>query len=156
MSNNAPNQVWASVASSADGRQLVAVAGGCCGATGPVYSSTNAGVHWVSNNVPIAGWTAVASSADGNTLVAGNSSGAIYVSRSTPAPVLNLTPSGTNAVVSWLIPSLPFTLQQNPDLTTTNLTSVTNPPVLNLTNLYNEVTLPLSSSNTFYRLQSSP
>jgi hypothetical protein len=43
-------------------------------------------------------------------------------------------------------------LEQNSDLTTTNWTDVTNVPVLNFTNLQDEVTLPLLASNCFYRL----
>jgi hypothetical protein len=45
-------------------------------------------------------------------------------------------------------------LQQNPDLITTNWTDVTNTPVLNLTNLQNQVFLPLPAVNSFYRLES--
>jgi hypothetical protein len=44
-------------------------------------------------------------------------------------------------------------LQQNSDLTTTNWTVMTNAPVLNLTNLQNQVILSPSGSNAFYRLK---
>jgi hypothetical protein len=56
-------------------------------------------------------------------------------------------------LISWVIPSTSFVLQQNPDLTATNWTDVATAPVLNLTNLQNQVTLPPPSAPTFYRLQ---
>jgi hypothetical protein len=46
-----------------------------------------------------------------------------------------------------------FGLQQNSDLTTTNWTGVTNLPVLNLTNLHNQVVLPPAAGNSFFRLK---
>ena len=51
------------------------------------------------------------------------------------------------------ITSMDFVLQQNPDLTTTNWTEVTNTPTLNFTNLQNQVTLSTPSSSRFYRLK---
>ena len=54
-------------------------------------------------------------------------------------------------VISWLIPSQDFTLQQSPDLL--SWTDVTNPPVLNLTNLQNQVTLPPLDGSSFFRLK---
>jgi len=54
---------------------------------------------------------------------------------------------------SWLIPSTNFVLQQNLDLTATNWTDITNTHVLNLTNLQNQIFLPLPASNSFYRLK---
>ena len=49
------------------------------------------------------------------------------------------------------MPSTNFVLQQSADLL--SWTDVTNPPVLNLTNLQNQVTLPPSGSSGFYRLK---
>jgi hypothetical protein len=65
---------------------------------------------------------------------------------------MNITPTNGNLALSWVIPSTNFVLQQNFDLTATNWTDVTNPPLLNLTNLQDEVTLPLTGGNCFYRL----
>ena len=63
-------------------------------------------------------------------------------------------PSDSGALLSWTIPSMDFTLQQNSDLTGTNWTDVTTLLVLNLTNLQNEVVVPLlSAGNRFYRLK---
>jgi hypothetical protein len=101
--------------------------------------------------VPFLDWNAVALSADGDKLVASvgyPSTGPIYISQTTPVPVLNL--SAPDNVISWIIPSLDFTLQQSPDLL--NWTDVTNLPVLNLTTLQNQVTLPASDGNSFFRL----
>ena len=115
-----------------------------------LITSTNSGATWTTNAVPFLDWNAVALSADGAKLVATvgyPSTGPIYVSQTTPSPVLNL--SAPDNGISWLIPSLDFTLQQSPDLL--NWTDVTNPPVLNLTNLQNQVALP-PPGNSFFRL----
>jgi hypothetical protein len=161
---------WIALASSADGSRLVAVAGRSHSlqnpvVTGPIYTSTNGGATWTSNNVPVHNWTCVASSADGCKLVAadaGNLStnipgatvgGGIWTAQTPPGPSLNIAPTNGNLALSWTMPSTNFVLQQNPDLTTTNWADVTNPPVLNLTNLQDEVTLPMPASSGFYRLK---
>jgi hypothetical protein len=77
----------------------------------------------------------------------------IYTSQTTPTPSLSLTPSGSNLVISWTVPSMDFTLQQNSDLSTTNWMDVPTPPVLNLTNLQNQVIVSPTNGNTFYRLK---
>jgi hypothetical protein len=119
---------------------------------GGIYTSTNSGTTWISNNVPSGAWTCAAMSADGNEIISTiggpSTTGGIYVSQTTPAPVLNL--SASDNVISWIIPSLDFTLQQSPDLM--NWTDVTNQPVLNLTNLQNQVSLPPTDGNSFFWL----
>ena len=142
---------WISVASSADGSKLAAVSDEAGYPFGVVITSTNSGVTWATNAVPYLTWNAVALSADGAKLVATvgyPSTGPIYVSQITPAPVLNL--SAPANVISWIIPSLDFTLQQSPDLL--NWTDVTNVPILNFTNLENQVLLPSPAGNSFFRL----
>jgi hypothetical protein len=71
---NAPTGVsFSCVASSADGTRLITGAGGRVGGPpdyGPIYTSTNSGLTWVTNNVPKNVWASVASSADGSKLVA--------------------------------------------------------------------------------------
>ena len=147
--NNLPaNSSWYAAASSADGTKLIVAA-----QKGLIYTSTNSGANWVSNSVPGLSWQSVASSADGNKLVAAVHNGGIYTWQSAPTPQLNLTVSNNNFALSWLVPSTNFVLQQNSDLTTTNWTDVTNPPVLNLTNLQDEVTLPMAAGSGFYRLK---
>lgn len=142
---------WQSVASSADGARLVAAAGGYY-AAGPIYTSTNSGVTWTSNNLPVQNWVSVASSADGNKLVAVVYNGGIWVSQSTPAPLLNITSSGTNLSLSWTVPSANFILRQKADLGAANWLTLTNVPTLNLSNLQNQVNLSPSNSNGFFRL----
>jgi hypothetical protein len=155
-SNNVPDAQWQSVAASADGTRLVAVA---VEPFGLICSSTNSGATWISNAVPSESWHSVASSADGNQLVVAGMAdqsfnpGHVYISQTTSSPCLNLTPSSSNLAVAWIIPSTDFMLQQNLDLTTTNWTDVTNTPVLNLTNLQDEVTLPMPAGSGFYRLK---
>jgi hypothetical protein len=167
VSTGAPQGDWKSVASSADGSRLVAVSDsdpyvspGPFGGAGAIYTSADAGATWTVNNAPVLTWSAVASSADGCRLVAVASGGAyaylgaIYTWQTTPHPVLNVTPAGTNLVLYWIIPSQLFVLQENADLTATNWSDVASAPVLNLTNLQNQVTLPLPAGNRFYRLKS--
>jgi hypothetical protein len=144
---------WYGVASSADGARLVAVAQNY----GGIFTSTNSGITWVSNSLPnTPAWLSVASSADGTKLVAAcpgsPSGGGIYTRQSTPAPQLNSTLINGNLALSWLIPSTNFVLQQSSDLITTNWSIVTNAPILNLTNLQNQVTLPAPAGSAFFRL----
>jgi photosystem II stability/assembly factor-like uncharacterized protein len=74
---------WFSMASSADGTHLVAVAGG----GGIIYVSTNSGVTWTqSPGLPgTAEWFSVASSADGTHLVAGSVNDGLYTSTNSGA-----------------------------------------------------------------------
>ncbi len=70
----------------------------------------------------------------------------------TPAPQLCIGLSSSNTVVlSWPVASEPFTLQESPDFTMTNWTSVTNAPTV--IGQQNQVVLPRSSGNKCYRLQ---
>ena len=93
----------------------------------------------------------MAISADGNELVAASSGGGIWIAQRLPAPQLNISFASTNVQISWTVPSTDFVLQQSADLV--SWTNVTNPPVLNLTNLQNQVILNPSGSNSFYRLK---
>lgn len=67
MTNDLPDLYWGSVASSADGQTLVAVAPVGAGGAGPggIFSTTNSGISWTTNNVSLFGAVGVASSADG-------------------------------------------------------------------------------------------
>ena len=147
-----PNSSWFAAASSADGTKLVVVA-----QKGLIYSSTNSGSTWNLNNLPPGQqWHSVASSADGSKLAVGaanTSSGAIWTSQTTPAPGLTIARSNGNLALLWIVPSTNFVLQQNSDLGTANWTNVTNTPTLNLTNLQNQISLPLPAGNVFYRLK---
>ncbi|MGA2281611.1 MAG: hypothetical protein ABSG80_15060 [Verrucomicrobiota bacterium] len=139
------------VASSVDGTKL-AIGGRS------IYTSSDSGLTWVSNSAPVTvvpDYSWIASSADGCKMFAARyGSLGIWTCQITPASTLNINSSAsTGAVLSWLVPSTNFVLQQNPDLTTTNWTDVTNTPTLNLTNLQNQVIVSPSTGNSFYRLK---
>jgi len=139
---------------SADGSKLVAVnwAGGFLSSLSSIYTSTNSGATWQTNNAPNKTWNSVACSADGGKLVAVvGYGGSIYTSQTTLSPQLHGSPASTNLTLAWTVPSTNFVLQQSTDLS--SWSPVTNPPVLNLTNLQNQVTLPSSNSSGFYRLK---
>jgi hypothetical protein len=133
------------VASSADGTRL-AVAGNF------VYTSGDSGVIWMTNSGPEA-CTFIVSSADGCELVAGTQHGlGFWIGRFVPSPRIDFASSNGNVALSWTIPSTEFVLQQNSDLTTTNWLDVTATPQLNLTDLQDQVTLPESAGDAFFRL----
>jgi hypothetical protein len=140
---------WTSITCSADGMRLVAVAG-----SGEIYTSVDAGTNWSAVDAPKANWSGVASSADGTKLVAVASGGGIYTLQATPAPTLNVISSTTNLLLSWIVPSQKFVLQQSSDLTAHSWTNVPGSPVLNFTNLHNEVIVPPPTGSVFYRLAS--
>jgi hypothetical protein len=147
--SNSVSSHWRSVAASADGEKLVAAVGGD-GSNVLLATSTNSGVSWTASNIPGSFWSSVTASADGNKLAGTVLAGGIYVYYSLSAPALDLALSDANLSLSWLIPSTDFVLQQSPDLI--SWSNVTNTPVLNLTNLNNELTLSPSISNGFFRL----
>lgn len=147
--SSVPSFSWQAVASSGEGSRLVAVA-----ANGPIYASTNSVVAWSATTAPNLNWSSVASSRDGSRLVATVEGGGIYIWQTTPTPKLHITPSGTGLLLSWIVPSMPFVLQENADLNTTDWVDVPTQPTLNLSNLHHEVSVPLSETNRFYRLKS--
>ena len=151
VSNNVSGGVpWYGVASSADGTRLIA----CSDPNSYVVTSTNSGTTWISNSLPDLEWTGVAASADGAKLAASYGDryypSGIYTSQTTPIPQLSSSLTNGTMTISWLIPSTAFILQQSSDLA--GWSDVTNTPVLNLTNLENQIALPVSAANAFYRL----
>ena len=78
-----PNENWDSVASSADGSVLVAVANMAGGASpaGPIIISTNSGATWaIATGAPTNGlWETVACSADGSKMIAAGGGGDSHV-----------------------------------------------------------------------------
>ena len=156
MTSSAPSLMWVSIASSADGSKLIAAAAPPnIISSNMIFNSSDFGFTWTSNNVPAPalGWSCVASSADGNKLVAGSVYGGIWTRQTTPEPRLDIASLSNSFTVSWTVPSTNFVLQQNLDLTTPNWTDVTDAPALNLTNLQDEVTLPMPAGSGFYRLK---
>ena len=80
---SAPSNHWSSVASSADGSKLVAVAQYDIyheGDPAPIYTSPDSGASWTQTSAPNKYWTSVASSADGSKLVAVALVNSIYTS----------------------------------------------------------------------------
>jgi hypothetical protein len=81
ISNNLPKQYWGGVASSADGKTLVAMV--VQGYLGPMYISTNAGFSWSLTSAPTTNWGAITISADGTKIAActdRNYDGALFTS----------------------------------------------------------------------------
>jgi hypothetical protein len=155
----APENNWSSVALSADGAQMVAVATGAYDYLSAVYISRNSGTNWVPAGAPAWNWNAVASSADGSRVIV---AGYGYIcalqslppaSPAPPSPQVSIGLSATNLNLSWVIPSTPFMLQQNSDLSSTNWMDLRTSPTVNLTNLHYEVTLSASPGARFYRLR---
>jgi photosystem II stability/assembly factor-like uncharacterized protein len=146
-----PNDYYKGIASSADGIKLVAPGY-------PVWLSTNSGATWNSIGAENACRHTCALSADGNRITiavpGGGCAGTISVRQTPPAPPkLSLRFSSNNLVLSWLVPSLPFSLQARPDLSVGDWTNVVATPTLNCTNLNYEVTLPTTAQGAvFYRL----
>ena len=88
----ATNVQWSAIASSADGRKLVATV-----ADAGIWLSTNGGRTWTQSPAPSKRWVSIASSADGTRLAAAETSGgAVYTSANsglswTAGSVLNST-----------------------------------------------------------------
>ena len=145
-----PGGDWYSVSSSSDGSKLIAV--GALKTAFGIYTSTNYGQNWISNNVPGNDyWMASASSADGSRMYAAAESGQIYDSQPT-APVLSLNFSGSNLTLSWPATAAGYQLQQNSNIESANWTTATASMVT--TNGQNQVIVPTTSGQSFYRLSS--
>lgn len=139
------------VACSADGARMVAAVNGFS-YPGLIFISTDSGLTWSSNSSPVRSWSAVASSADGGKLVAAVYGGPIYTLQAILQPSLNITREGGDLLLSWIVPSSDFALQQKPDPRTTNWIEVGAVPTL--TNLEKRVTTSMSPSQGCYRLKS--
>ncbi len=68
-------------------------------------------------------------------------------------PRLNIAEADAGLIVSWTVPSAGFVFEHNADLAS-DWTPVTDTPRLNFTRLQNEVLLPTTTGNGFYRLTS--
>jgi hypothetical protein len=143
-----PNSSWLAPACSADGSRLTVIA-----QKGLIYSSTNSGLTMISNSAPGLVWQSVASSADGNCVFAAPSGGKIWVRRTAPVPVLALTTSPPGPVLSWVLPSATFVVQQSASLQPPAWTGLSNAPLLNLTNLQYQLLLSPANDSGYYRLR---
>jgi hypothetical protein len=137
-------------ACSSNGATIILVTGGPI-LQRKVYVSPDYGGTWALANAPVVPVPEpVLISSDG-TKFAALDNGNIYISESSPPPVLNVAISSGNVILSWMQPVSTFILQQSSDLA--NWSAVTNAPTLNITNLQNQVILPISQNQSFYRLK---
>jgi len=156
-----PTNNWAALASSADGTRLAAAS------EEQIYLSTNSGATSSPSRAPTnINWLSVASSADGSIVVGGarfsstslggtvGTLSSASLSSIPPAPSLSIDMSGASPVLSWVVPSTPFGLQQESALSMNWIDSIAL-PTLNPTNLHYEMALPqfLLSPQYFYRLK---
>jgi photosystem II stability/assembly factor-like uncharacterized protein len=175
---------WQSIAVSADGSQIIAVAW-----QKPIYRSSDGGVTWNSINpysdsfvsvactgvtsgglyvyknsgsnelffsYPAVYWRAVASSADGGRLAGVVQNGGIYtVTPSSINPFLSFVHTGNQTAVFWTIPSKPFQLVQNSDLNTTNWNSTSAVPTLMSNNFAYQVMLDTTQAANYFRLKAN-
>jgi hypothetical protein len=173
--------IWQAACVSADGRRLVA--GGECPIRptgglpmGPVLVSEDSGASWVeppdvadlvdwgvSVGGSVAMWTGLAMSADGSRVTAVFMDGCcetfspgLVAQQAALAPVIDIGVSAGHLVLSWVVPSAHFALQQSSDIGAANWTDVPGTPVLNYSTLREEVTVPSSGRQMFYRLVSRP
>jgi hypothetical protein len=182
---NAPGcWIWRTVCVSADGRRLAAVGGGFHPVSGlplgPVLVSEDSGASWVEppgvadlaffpggvlpgTTNSVAPWTGLAMSADGSRLTAVFLNGLVpsfhpglLAQQADLVPVIDIGVPAGQLVLSWVVPSANFALQQSPDIGATNWTDVPGTPVLNYSTLREEVTVPSSGRRMFYRLVSRP
>jgi hypothetical protein len=155
VATGAPVLGWVALACSADGAHLVAASNASASdPRGLIYESTDGGITWADTGAPDLTWVSVVCTADGHRGVAAVKGGGIYISQTTPQPILNIASLGQNLLLSWLVPSMKFALQENVDFDSANWTDVTTTPALNYTNLHYQVTVPAPPGNRFYRLVS--
>jgi len=94
----------------------------------------------------------MACSADGCKLAVAVAGSGIFITQSTPAPVLQIKAVAKDVVLSWVVPSRNFVPQESADLLAWSELNVE--PVLNYTTLRYEVKLQLSAGPHFFRLVS--
>jgi photosystem II stability/assembly factor-like uncharacterized protein len=152
---SAPSLGWGSISCSAEAQTVIAAFGSHDGSNpvtpGPVYFSRDSGTTWTPAALAPANWASVACSADGAKLFAADSNGGIYTLQTTPHPVLRIIDAGSNLVLSWIIPSLPFVLQQSSGLDG-GWSDIPATPVPDYTNLEYKVSVPEPTGTAFYRL----
>lgn len=111
--------------------------------------------YWTSANLPALAWNALAAAADGHRWIADSGAGSgLYLGSSRPEPVLQIASRGAGIVISWIVASSPFILQQKFDLTIGNWSVTPGTPTLNFQTLRNELFAPATSDSSFFRLSS--
>ena len=167
--------IWRPVCVSADGHRLAVAEVDVITPvgmlpTGPVLVSEDAGVSWVEPpgvadpgwSGSAAPWTGLAMSADASRLTGVFVDGfdlsdpSVVVQQAAPAPMVGIAVSTKQLVLSWIVPSVSLALQQSSNIGAANWTDVPGAPVLNYSTLRQEVTVPSSGKQMFYRLVSRP
>jgi hypothetical protein len=158
---------------SADGHRMAAAAsfGGSVSGVpfSEIFLSGDAGLSWAlapylpstrRDRPDMPSPTGLAMSADGCALFAAGMadleadfSGAVATFETNPAPSLAVTRSGRVLVLSWVVPSMNFVLEQSADPGGTNWTEVPGTPVLDYSTLQERVTVPAPAGPMFYRLE---
>jgi hypothetical protein len=90
-------------------------------------------------------------SADASKMVAVAYNGPIYTAQLSP-PSLSASLSGANLTIAWPGTASIFQLQKNPTLLSNLWTAMTNVAIL--TNGQNQIIVPATNSQTFFRLRS--
>jgi hypothetical protein len=144
-----PNWSQQSVAMSGDGHKLIVSQ-----YWEAIYTSTNFGVTCETENIPLWQWTGAVSSADGNKLVAVADSGQIYTWQASPNPALEIAKSDVDVVVSWMVPSARFVLQEKSSRTLSQWQDVQTSRTLNYSSLRYETRIPAENDSAYYRLVS--
>src|SRR5581483_1351827 len=147
----APTLQWNSIDVSADGSRLIAGAVNDAGAG--IYTSVDSGMTWTSNSLQTVNTAVIAMSKDGSEMIASVNDG-MWLNHGVPTPWLNIQPADESVALSWIPPSMPFSLQECLDPAMINWNDVTNVPALNFSTLQYEITLPTANRQSFYRLKS--
>jgi hypothetical protein len=93
----------------------------------------------------------LASSADGKRLVVAGFNAGIFTWHSTPSPALKAKNENGSLVISWLVPSTKFILQQSSNMESSGWTDVTTLPFFDPTRLEYQFR-PKGGGTMFYRL----
>jgi hypothetical protein len=148
---------WQSVACSADGAAVIAVGTSVYPMpnSAVIYTTSDGGSSWDLDIEPgLTGSQAVASSADGAKIVRVKGNQILTWNKAVVSPHLSILLSDEQVILSWLIPSTRFALQQTPSLAHPAWTDVATQPGWNYKNLNQEVSLPTQAGPVFFRLVS--
>jgi hypothetical protein len=110
--------------------------------------TSTGGVYSLSGTIGQAG---AGNMGGGNYTLVGGFWGILAAVQTRGAPLLTITVSGTNAIISWSSDSIGFVLEQNAALEPTNWTGVAQTPSDNGTT--RSVTVQATVGNRFYRLK---
>ncbi len=110
-------------------------------------SSSTGGVYSISGTI---GQPDTGAMSGGNFTLQGGFWAALAVVQTPGAPTLSIQATNQTLVLSWPAPATGYVLQENPSLTTTNWTTVSNAPAVVVGEMRVTISSPLG--NRFYRL----